>query len=107
MKPNEPRRRKGRRGPQRNERYGFFTSHLPLRFSALSASLRFNRLLLRIFVVQFAQWGEVMDQETHLRIERLTKAFTLHVLHGKRVPAFHDVSFDVPRGQITAIVGPS
>lgn len=42
-----------------------------------------------------------------LRIEHLTKAFTLHVLHGKRVPAFHDVSFAVPRGQITAIVGPS
>jgi len=42
-----------------------------------------------------------------LRIENLTKAFTLHVLHGKRVPAFHGVSFAVPRGQITAIVGPS
>jgi alpha-D-ribose 1-methylphosphonate 5-triphosphate synthase subunit PhnL len=42
-----------------------------------------------------------------LRIEHLTKAFTLHVLHGKRVPAFHDVSFTVPRGKITAIVGPS
>src|SRR4051794_19108942 len=43
----------------------------------------------------------------HLRIENLHKTFTLHVLHGKRVAAFHDVTFDVPRGQITAIVGPS
>ena len=42
-----------------------------------------------------------------LRIENLSKSFTLHVLHGKRVPAFNDVSFDVPRGQITAIIGPS
>lgn len=50
-----------------------------------------------------------MTDETnvHLRVEALTKAFTLHVLHGKRVPAFHDVSFDVSRGKITAIIGPS
>lgn len=47
------------------------------------------------------------DRAPMLRIENLTKAFTLHVLHGKRVPAFHNVSFVVPRGQITAIVGPS
>jgi len=47
------------------------------------------------------------DLTPMLRIDNLTKAFTLHVLHGKRVPAFHDVSFAVPRGQITAIVGPS
>lgn len=45
--------------------------------------------------------------ETHLRIAGLTKEFTLHVLGGKRVPAFADVSFAVPRGALTAIVGPS
>jgi len=45
--------------------------------------------------------------EMHLRIEGLTKEFTLHVLGGKRVPAFRDVTFDVPRGGLTAIVGPS
>ena len=45
--------------------------------------------------------------DTHLRIEQLTKAFTLHVLHGKRVPAFHEVSFAVSRARITAIIGPS
>jgi alpha-D-ribose 1-methylphosphonate 5-triphosphate synthase subunit PhnL len=42
-----------------------------------------------------------------VRVEGLTKQFTLHVLHGKRVPAFHDVSFDVPRAGITAVIGPS
>lgn len=47
------------------------------------------------------------DGSPMLRIENLMKAFTLHVLRGKRVPAFHDVTFAVPRGQITAIVGPS
>lgn len=45
--------------------------------------------------------------EPHLRIEGLTKEFTLHVLGGKCVPAFRDVTFDVPRGGLTAIVGPS
>lgn len=48
-----------------------------------------------------------IDASPMLRIANLTKAFTLHVLHGKHVPAFHDVSFAVPRGQITAIVRPS
>lgn len=47
------------------------------------------------------------DVSPILRIENLTKAFTLHILRGKRVLAFHNVSFAVPRGQITAIVGPS
>ncbi len=47
------------------------------------------------------------EPDVHLRIEDLHKTFTLHVLHGKRVPAFHDVTFDVPRGKITAIIGPS
>lgn len=45
--------------------------------------------------------------DVHLRIEGLTKDFTLHVLGGKRVPAFRDVTFDVARGGLTAIVGPS
>jgi len=43
----------------------------------------------------------------HLRVEGLCKTFTLHVLNGKRVPAFHDVTFAAPRGKVTAIVGPS
>ena len=42
-----------------------------------------------------------------LRIEGLTKEFTLHVLGGKRVPAFADVTFTVPQGGLTAIVGAS
>lgn len=60
-------------------------------------------------VTSYEGQGIVSDTapSSMLRIDNLTKAFTLHVLHGKRVPAFHDVSFVVPRGQITAIVGPS
>src|SRR5215831_10264152 len=49
----------------------------------------------------------MIEPDVHLRIEDLHKAYTLHVLHGERVQAFHDVTFTVPRGKITAIIGPS
>jgi alpha-D-ribose 1-methylphosphonate 5-triphosphate synthase subunit PhnL len=42
-----------------------------------------------------------------LEIRVLTKRFTLHVLHGKRVTAFHDLNLDVPEGSVTGVVGPS
>lgn len=45
--------------------------------------------------------------QVHLKVVGLTKTFTLHMLRGKRVPACRDVSFDVPRGRATAIVGSS
>src|SRR5262245_28347378 len=45
--------------------------------------------------------------DVHLRLRQATKTFTLHVLGGKRVRAFTDVSFDVPRGAFVGIAGPS
>lgn len=42
-----------------------------------------------------------------LRIRNLHKCFELHILHGKRVLAFEDISFDVPRGAFVGIAGPS
>jgi alpha-D-ribose 1-methylphosphonate 5-triphosphate synthase subunit PhnL len=43
----------------------------------------------------------------HVRIRGLCKTFTLHVLHGKRIQSLRDVSFDVPSGGVTAVVGSS
>ena len=42
-----------------------------------------------------------------LRVRNLHKTFTLHVLGGKHVPAFHDVSFDAPAGGFLGIAGAS
>lgn len=42
-----------------------------------------------------------------LEIRALTKRFTLHVLRGKRVTAFHDVDLDLPEGSATGVIGPS
>jgi len=47
------------------------------------------------------------ESSAHLRIRGLHKTFTLHVLHGKRITSLRDVSFDVPQGGITAVVGTS
>jgi alpha-D-ribose 1-methylphosphonate 5-triphosphate synthase subunit PhnL len=43
----------------------------------------------------------------HLSIRALTKTFVLHMLDGKRVLGFHDISFDVARGSFVGIAGPS
>jgi alpha-D-ribose 1-methylphosphonate 5-triphosphate synthase subunit PhnL len=45
--------------------------------------------------------------DPHLRIANLTKSFTLHMLGGKRIVGFEDVSFDVPRGAFVGISGQS
>jgi alpha-D-ribose 1-methylphosphonate 5-triphosphate synthase subunit PhnL len=44
---------------------------------------------------------------TILRTRGLSKQFELHVLQGKRVLAFEDVSLDVPEGAFFGIAGPS
>ena len=43
----------------------------------------------------------------HLSVRNLSKTFTLHVLRGKQVLAFADVSFDVQGGAFVGIAGPS
>jgi alpha-D-ribose 1-methylphosphonate 5-triphosphate synthase subunit PhnL len=43
----------------------------------------------------------------HLRVRDLRKAFVLHVLGGKRVLGFEDLSFDVPAGAFAGIAGAS
>ncbi|MGB3328943.1 MAG: ATP-binding cassette domain-containing protein [Thermomicrobiales bacterium] len=43
----------------------------------------------------------------HLRVRSLTKTFHLHILHGKTITGFTEVSFDVPRGAFVGIAGQS
>src|ERR1017187_8913450 len=43
----------------------------------------------------------------HLKIRHLEKAFTLHLLKEKEIPALKDVSFEVIRGEFLGIVGRS
>ena len=43
----------------------------------------------------------------HLSVRALTKTFHLHILHGKTITGFTDVSFDVPRGAFVGIAGQS
>lgn len=43
----------------------------------------------------------------YLRVRNLTKTFHLHILHGKTITGFTDVSFDVPRGAFVGIAGQS
>ena len=45
--------------------------------------------------------------EPRLRIRNLTKAFRMHILHGKIITGFADVSFDVPEGAFVGIAGRS
>lgn len=42
-----------------------------------------------------------------VRIRNLSKTFELHILHGKRIMGFEDVSFDVPEGAFLGIAGRS
>lgn len=48
-----------------------------------------------------------MTQPVHLCARELRKQFVLHILGGKRVRAFEDVSFDVPVGAFVGIAGRS
>ena len=45
--------------------------------------------------------------QPHVRVRRLSKTFLLHILHGKAIIGFTDVSFDVPRGAFVGIAGQS
>jgi len=49
------------------------------------------------------------DSETTpmIRVERLTKTFTLHVQGGARLPVFADLDLEVARGECVALYGPS
>ncbi|MEW6719551.1 MAG: phosphonate C-P lyase system protein PhnL [Thermodesulfobacteriota bacterium] len=42
-----------------------------------------------------------------IRVEKLSKTFTLHVLGGKSIEALRDVSFRVPSGSFLGLAGPS
>lgn len=42
-----------------------------------------------------------------LTVNRLSKTFTLHTLHGKRINGFENVSFRVSPGQLLGLSGPS
>jgi alpha-D-ribose 1-methylphosphonate 5-triphosphate synthase subunit PhnL len=44
---------------------------------------------------------------THLRVRNLKKEFVLHILRGKQILGFEDVSFDVPAGGFVGIAGHS
>lgn len=44
---------------------------------------------------------------THVRVIDLSKNFTLHTLHGKKITGFEHVSFDVPQGAFVGIAGQS
>lgn len=43
----------------------------------------------------------------HLRVESLSKRFTLHMLGGRRMEAFSEVSFEVHPGEFLGVVGRS
>ena len=43
----------------------------------------------------------------HLVVDRLSKTFELHILHGKQIVGFTDVSFTVPLGAFVGIAGQS
>lgn len=44
---------------------------------------------------------------TLLEVRELAKHFTLHILHGKHVVGFEEISFDVPEGAFVGIAGAS
>lgn len=43
----------------------------------------------------------------HIAVQNLSKTFTLHILDGKRIVGFQNVSFDVPGGAFVGISGQS
>ena len=43
----------------------------------------------------------------HLEVVKLNKTFTMHILGQKNIIAFHDISFDVERGEFLGISGKS
>ena len=43
----------------------------------------------------------------HVRITDLSKSFLLHILHGKEITGFSNVSFDVPQGAFVGVAGQS
>ena len=45
--------------------------------------------------------------QPHVRVRRLSKTLLLHILHGKTITGFSDVSFDVPRGAFVRHPAPS
>lgn len=42
-----------------------------------------------------------------LKVENLTKEFTMHIRGGVKIPSFHNVSFEVKEGTLLAVTGPS
>ena len=48
-----------------------------------------------------------MTETPHLSVRGLTKQFVLHLLDGKRLTGFEDVSFDVPTAAFVGIAGRS
>jgi alpha-D-ribose 1-methylphosphonate 5-triphosphate synthase subunit PhnL len=45
--------------------------------------------------------------QTHVRVDNLRKEFVLHILHGKQILGFEEISFDVPFGAFVGISGQS
>ena len=48
-----------------------------------------------------------MEQGPMIRVEKLTKAFTLHIQGGARLPVFTNLSLEVKAGECVALYGPS
>src|SRR5262245_65406706 len=48
-----------------------------------------------------------MPEAPHLSVQGLSKQFVLHLLDGKRLTGFADVSFDVPSSRFVGIAGRS
>lgn len=42
-----------------------------------------------------------------LKVENLTKEFTMHIRGGVKIPSFRNVSFEVQEGSLLAVTGPS
>jgi len=47
------------------------------------------------------------EKDPMIRVERLTKAFTLHIQGGARLPVFDNLSLEVAAGECVALFGPS
>src|SRR5687768_7847263 len=51
--------------------------------------------------------GAAMPETPHLSVQGLNKQFVLHLLDGKRLTGFTDISFDVPTARFVGIAGRS